>query len=199
MDNIPSKIFITGAPGSGWADLATKLENKIGADVSHRDSDHRMFSFYDSNLSKYRKMHSGVFFGTGMEFPANLDIIDKPYSSDSTRVYRGHEWVYMLDEIRERFLNAWIVFVNRLDDECLRWWKYVGGFNITYPNYEWYQNDEMMLRRIKEQNKIMLQFCSKHNIEWVDPNIIFEDATPVPNENKNYIAIYKPEKEKNNV
>jgi hypothetical protein len=199
MDNIPSKIFITGAPGSGWAVIATQLENRIGADVSHHDSSYRMFNYYDSNLSKYKKMHSGVFFGTGMEFPADLNIIDEPFIGNNTRVYRSHEWVYKLDEIRERFSDAWIMFVNRLDDNCFNWWKYVGGFDITYPNYEWYQDDETMLQRIKEQNKIMLQFCNEHNIEWVDPEIMFEDVTPIANEDKTYIAIYKPEKEENNV
>ena len=198
MHKIPYKIFITGAPGSGWAYIARWLENKINANISHR-SISRSFTFWDSSRQILRNRHTGVFFGTGMEFSADLDVIDEPYSGDGTRIYRSHEWVYKIDEIRERFPDAWIIFVNRLDDICFDWWKHIGGFDITYPNYSWYQDDEMMLQKIKEQNEIMLQFCTEHNIEWTEYRTMFDDITPMINEYESYIAIYKPEKEENNV
>ena len=33
-----------------------------------------------------------------------------------------------------------------------------GGFKITYPNYDWYETDYLMTKRIEEQNNLIRTF-----------------------------------------
>ena len=72
----------------------------------------------------------------------------------------------MLDMIVERYPDCWITMLYRDSNACLAWWLEAGGFNITYPNYDMYENETLMLSMIRSQNHNMLEFASKHNLTW---------------------------------
>ena len=136
--------------------------------------------------------HKGVYFGTGMEFEADLDIIDQPFSGTGTRLYKSHEWAYQLDEIKARFPDAWIVMVYASNNICFEWWKQAGGFDIPYPNYDWYHSDIVMKARIREQNDAMLRFGVQNNLSW-KPHDTIKHFDQWANEDRAIrIATYKP-------
>ena len=35
--------------------------------------------------------------------------------------------------------------------ECFDWWKQAGGWDISYPNYQWYVDDHHMLHYIEAE------------------------------------------------
>ena len=175
---LPEKIFYTGAPGSKWSGVAQKFEQNHGFDTSDR-TPYRQYSH-----GKFSG-HIGAYFGTGMEFPALVDdwILKKPYSDEGIPLLKSHEWVYKLPEIQRVFPDDWIVFVWRDSEQCFDWWKQVGGWNITYPNYDWYVNDKLMYARIEEQNQLMLDFAALHNLAWHQQSPKTDDV---------WVAVYKP-------
>jgi hypothetical protein len=52
--------------------------------------------------------------------------------------------------------------VLRNDYECLSWWLECGGFDIPYPNYAWYKNQDEMFTQIQLQNKAINRFIYKN-------------------------------------
>ena len=114
--------------------------------------------------------HVGAYFGTGMEFPAILDTknLDLPYNKKSkkTKLHKSHEWSLMLDDIVEWYNRAGIVLIYRPNEVSLKWWLQAGGFNITYPNYDYYINEKTMAKHIAIQNDAILKFAHKHRLRW---------------------------------
>lgn len=164
----PSRVFLTGVPGSRWSGIAQEIEEHLQADTSDRTSE-RQYSH-----TKFSG-HCGAYFGTGMEFPASLNksVLDAPYQPTTQnnpikcRVHKSHEWAYMLDEICSRFPESWIVFVYRDDKRSYDWWKEAGGWNIHYPNYSWYVDDFVMQQQIHKQNNAILNFALSKNLSWI--------------------------------
>ena len=79
----------------------------------------------------------------------------------------SHEWAYKLDEIRDKYPLDWIQLIYRPEWECFLWWKQAGGFEIKYPNYDWYKNDVEMRYKIAEQNDLILEFAQRNNLSWI--------------------------------
>jgi hypothetical protein len=48
----------------------------------------------------------------------------------------------------------------------MEWWLQAGGFDIAYPNYDWYENEATMFARILEQNKLILDFGQHFQLQW---------------------------------
>ena len=160
--------FFTGAPGSKWSGIAQQIEAMDSNwDISDRTPE-REYSHGEYSG------HKGVYFGTGMEFPATLDTdnLNAPYKekSNKPRLHKSHEWAYVLDDIKEKFPSSNIILVYRSNDLCFEWWKQAGGFDITYPNYDWYESDYWMTKRIEEQNQLILDFGCKHSVQWLQHN-----------------------------
>jgi hypothetical protein len=61
--------------------------------------------------------------------------------------------------------------VYRYNEDCFDWWKEAGGWDITYPNYQWYQNDLVMRHQIEIQNEAILQFKEQHRLYSLQDNI----------------------------
>lgn len=162
LTSYPNRIFFSGVPGSRWSGIAQDLKTLEGFNTSDR-APHRVY--------KHGKFggHIDAYFGTGMEFSCDLseDNLDAPFSNlEGCKVLLSHEWVYKLDEIKERFPNDWILLVYRDNWESFLWWKKAGGWDITYPNYDWYENDYWMRARIEEQNNLILDFAQRHDLIW---------------------------------
>ena len=158
---LPERHFFTGVPGSRWSGVSQDIESSDLYDITDRTPE-RTYTHDSFNG------HVGVYFGTGMEFPASLDteVLDAPYSGIGTRLHKSHEWSYMLDDIVEQYPDCWITLLYRDSQACLEWWLQAGGFSITYPNYDAYKNEEVMLAMIRTQNNHMLEYAHKHKLIW---------------------------------
>lgn len=170
---LPDRIFFTGVPGSRWSGIAQILESLDGFNTSDRSP---LRSYLHNGFTG----HKGAYFGRMMEFDARLDIdhIQSAWrESGGTCLIKSHDWAYSLDRIKEKFPADWIVLVYRPDVSSFDWWKTAGGFNISYPNYAAYQNDQIMRREISWQNQAILKFAEQQSLtwseftsEWVDEN-----------------------------
>lgn len=166
--SLPEYIFYTGVPGSRWSGIAQEIKKKKGYNTTDRN-DKRVYKHGDFSG------HCDAYFGTGMEFPANpaeggLDKhnLDAPFTDKTaTKLIMSHEWPYYFNEIKARYPKAWIQLVYRPDWASFLWWKRAGGFDITYPNYDWYETDYLMTKRIEEQNKLILDFAQRYSVQWL--------------------------------
>lgn len=159
---LPNKIFFTGVPGSRWSGIAQHLETIPGFNTSDRTHER---SYNHNQFSG----HKGAYFGRLMEFEAKLDndYIDQAWEKQQgTKLVKSHDWAYSLDRIKIHFPNDWIMLVYRPDESSFNWWKQAGGWDILYPNYAAYINDEIMQREISWQNKSILQFAESKNLIW---------------------------------
>lgn len=157
---LPSRIFFTGVPGSKWSGIAQVIESILNLNTSDRTPEreytHEKFSG-----------HKGAYFGTGMEFPPNLKLVDNAHTSmEGSRLIKSHDWSYMLDDIRKEYPLDWIILVYRNSAESFRWWKQAGGFDITYPKYDAYVDDLTMRKEIARQNELMVNYTIENNIMW---------------------------------
>ena len=162
MMKLPDRIFFTGVPGSRWSGIAQVLESLSGFNTSDRSPSR---SYIHNGFTG----HKGAYFGRLMEFEAKLDP-DYLQTAWSTAggicLVKSHDWAYSLDRIKEKFTDDWIVLVHRPDLSSFNWWKTAGGFDISYPSYAAYQNDEIMQREISWQNQAILQFAEQNSLVW---------------------------------
>ena len=158
---LPERHFFTGAPGSRWSGISQDIESSDLYDTSDRTPE-RSYTHDTYNG------HVGVYFGTGMEFPASLDkdVLDSPYTGTGSKLHKSHEYAFMLPNIVKHYPDCWITLVVRDSQRCFTWWKKAGGWDITYPNYDYYVDDETMMDKIIRMNCSMMNFAHKHNLTW---------------------------------
>ena len=173
---MPKRVFMAGAPGSKWSSVAKNIYYSPSVDRSDF-SDAR--TYYHSAWGKPELMHLGAYFDPGMEFGKRFMRLpqmvkaeaeaefDRPFSGEGTRIIKSHVFAHHLN-ILHQFWDHPIVLVYRPNDACLGWWVRCGQFNITYPNYQYYGNLEMMAMHIDQQNQDILDFAVKHNARWDD-------------------------------
>ena len=165
-------IFIVGAPGSKWSSVSASIYQSKSIDQS--DSSMTREYIHES------VHHFGSYFDPGMEFgnffnEINLHDIQKserefnlPFSINNKhkrRIIKSH----CLSNHIEFLKNTWqcnIIIVYRNNDECMQWWLDAGGFNITYPDYSWYDNNEFMYENICLQNQSILDYMKKYSLHW---------------------------------
>ena len=158
---LPEYIFFTGVPGSRWSGIAQDIKSSGDYDCTDR-ADHRVYTHGEFNG------HCDAYFGTGMEFECNLDKsnLNAPFSGQGTKLLMSHEWPYYFNDIIKKYPDAWIQLVYRNNIASFDWWKYAGGWDITYPNYDWYEDDAGMRREIKQQNDLIVDFANDHKLQW---------------------------------
>ena len=162
MTTLPDKIFFCGVPGSRWSGIAREIKDSGDYNVSDR-APHRVYKHHGFSG------HLEAYFGTGMEFSCDLseDNLLAPFSKrEKCKLLLSHEWAYYLEEIRLQYPDDWIMLIYRENWESFLWWKQAGGWDITYPNYDWYKNDVEMRYKIEEQNDLILSFAQVHNLSW---------------------------------
>ena len=153
---LPDKIFFCGAPGSRWSGIAQEIK-----------LDQATTPLIELNTENMNTVNSADtlthIFGTGMEFEPSLEENNllAPFSKKLRKLLMSHEWAYKLDEIRDKYPLDWIQLIYRPEWECFLWWKQAGGFEIKYPNYDWYKNDVEMRYKIAEQNDLISRLCAK--------------------------------------
>lgn len=145
-------------------------------------SDNR--TYYHSAWGQPELMHLGAYYDPGMEFgkrfmrlaqiskeDADLEF-DRPFSGKGRRIVKSHVFCHHIDYLRKNWPDCPIVLVHRPNDACLGWWVRCGQFNITYPNYQFYGNLEMMAMHIDQQNRDILDYCVHNNIDFdVEDNL----------------------------
>jgi hypothetical protein len=157
---LPNRIFFTGVPGSKWSGIAQLLESHNAFNITDRTPDRE----YKHN--QYSG-HKGAYFGRDMEYCADPLKVDQAWNGGKgIKIVKSHDWAYMLDMIKPGFINDWVMLVYRPNDISNEWWHMAGGFNITYPCYTAYKNNNGMRNAIAEQNTAILKFASKHNATW---------------------------------
>jgi hypothetical protein len=191
---MPSKkyTFLTGAPGSRWSGIAQLIIGNFNYNKSDENSD-RVYTHGEFSG------HRGSYFGPGMEQGEDFhrleeSYVDKfrfesmcnspfrePYSDIGrgllkTKMIKCHQFVYGLDWLKENIPNSQILLIKRDSGESFDWWKKAGGWNITYPKYDWYMNDETMRSRIQTEIRLANEFVNKNtkwsqfNEEWLTEN-----------------------------
>lgn len=181
---LPERIFFTGVPGSRWSGIAQILETIPGFNTSDRTAN-RTYKHHSYTG------HVGAYFGWKMEFDpiiswAGTNHIDQAWTEPGgCRLVKSHQWPDKFDEIEKHYPNDWIMLVYRPDMASFAWWHEAGGFQIKYPNYEWYQDEADMLHEISRNNKLILKYaCEKQarwdyfTPEWVKEN--FNTAVQIP-------------------
>ncbi|MEE8540142.1 MAG: hypothetical protein V3S66_00670 [Desulfobacterales bacterium] len=192
-------IFFAGAPGSRWSTVGKvicQLPIFDNSDQSaRRNYQHHEFAG-----------HFGNYFGPGMEFGHNFDKLDRltqdeiaselrrPFGKQKQNRYRlvkSHVFSYHLDHIRNTFPQSGIMVVWRDSRTCLDWWLKLGGFDIPYPDYTWYRDEETMSKHIQEENRNIEKFVDAQGLqlelmqpEWIRkvfnqvPEIVQKDYFP---------------------
>jgi hypothetical protein len=159
-------IFVAGAPGSKWSSVTKNIYYSPSIDRS--DFSLERTYFHDAT-GKTELMHLGAYFDPGMEFgdwfshypglgerskeEHELEF-DRPFTGEGTRIIKSHWFSYTqnIEFIKKNWPECPIVLVHRPDDACLGWWVKCGHFDITYPNYQKYQNLRAMSKIIEAQN-----------------------------------------------
>jgi len=161
-------IFVAGAPGSHWSSVARTIYSSSKIDNT------------DSNNSYMRPgqtvpMHIGSYWDPGMEHGTTFDTFDSisvtdaekefnaPFEEDSnlTRIIKSHQFCKHLNYIRDTWTFCPIVLVYYKNDKATEeWWYEAGGWDISYPNYEWYK--DRMKEEIAVQNAGVLDFIKNN-------------------------------------
>ena len=77
-----------------------------------------------------------------------------PFSGDGIRLIKSHTLATHLSNYRK--YNIVMVYRNSWD--CWEWWNECGGFDIAYPSYKWYRNQDRMYEQIQLQNQGIMRF-----------------------------------------
>jgi hypothetical protein len=126
--------------------------------------------------------HFGAYFGPYNEIGENFEDlskltkeeflaeIKKPFSNWDTgvKIIKSHWFCHNknLDWLVSNFPDASIMLFYNGNEASYKWWMYNGGFDITFPSYQWYQNDEHMYDVIQENNKTITDFAKHHLIKF---------------------------------
>jgi hypothetical protein len=167
-------IFLAGAPGSKWSSVANDLRQLDGVNNSDVHQGH-----YTRDGEK-NPMHVGAYWDPGMSFGANFDRIphlttaeleyefDRPFQTvdDRPQVIKSHQFSKWLEQLqRPEWEYNPIVIVQRPAEDAERWWHRAGGWNITYPSYEWYRGQ--MHEEIVRQCEGIDRFIITHDVTQV--------------------------------
>lgn len=171
-------IFVVGAPGSKWSGVAKSI---YFSDSINR-SDYSQERLYH-NLKSKELMHLGSYFDPGMEFGGRLEHFDLLSKTDLIKMFdsafletgpnkiiKSHILSKHIGKLNLLFPDP-VVLVYRHNEHCFDWWKEAGGWDISYPDYQWYQNDLVMRQQIAIQNEAILQFKEQQQLYALHDNI----------------------------
>ena len=171
-------IFMAGAPGSKWSSVAKNIYPSASIDCTDHSVDRQYF--HDAT-GRTELMHMGAYWDPGMEFGNWFDNgfgkrsreghekeFDRPFSGTGTRIIKSHWFSYRqnIDFLKATWPDSPVVLVYRPTDACLGWWVKCGHFDITYPNYQHYNDLRFMAGVIQAQNigitDSALKYSGKH-------------------------------------
>lgn len=161
-------IIATGAPGSRWSGSIRAIQCSIDINTSD-DSSERHYDLEQGE--KPLGWHRGAYWGPNHMFGQNFDRLDeltkeevlaefiKPFTdwNPGVKIIKSHWFSYHLPLLNEWFPKAKFIAFYMPNDFCFDWWHKVGGWKITYPHYDWYQNDNRMKLQIEIENACIQQ------------------------------------------
>lgn len=175
-------IFATGAPGSKWSRILSSLGLHPAINNSDKDKFPRYnldVEFADGKIMPVGN-HSGAYFGpyntigekfddlTKLSKEEFVEEIKRPFDNwdQGLKIIKSHWFSYdkNLDWLLENFPDAKIILVYNGDEAAFKWWHFVGGWDISFPTYTWYVDDQRMYEKILEENRCILNFARKHLI-----------------------------------
>ena len=175
---LPDKIFLSGAPGSKWNNIAEIL----------------------STLDNINTSDNNTLFGTGMKFEPRLDIdyINSAWSTpNGCKLVQSHEWCDQLSVVNHAFPEDWIMLIHRQQKPSLKTWLELGGYAIEYPDYSDFQD---MPATIKRQNQGIMKWVFEKSCRlerftpfWVEREFnqtVEFDQTQFDDV---FVTVYKPE------
>lgn len=186
--NEPKLILCTGAPGSAWSMICQRMRLQLtGYDMTDQSPDrmYRMpiehtkdYTVTDDSWRAYT--HNGAYFGPYHEFGHNFDNLNhytreafeqeclKPFSDNTQplKQIKSHWFAYNLDWIWENCKGHDLLLVWREPQAAKDWWFHMGGFDIYYPIYKWYVNEERMWEKIQEETNKIADFAERKNFKW---------------------------------
>lgn len=186
--------FVTGCPGSQWSNITNRVRTILsdfydmtdsGPDRCFRIPDEfiKHHTDYDlSTLSEADKYtHRGSYFGPCHEYGQGFDYISENYNvaeftqecllpfsdaNKSIKQIKSHWFAYNLDWLWENFKGHHLTMVWKdPTDACAHWYN-LGGWQITYPNYDWYYALGNMPQQIKKEADLVLEFADRKNIKF---------------------------------
>ena len=152
-------IIAMGAPGSRWSGAIRCLQSQVEINITDENPN----DFYTNGEFGW---HRGAYWGPNhkqghnfdnlhlMDFGDCLAEFKKPFTDFDTgvKVIKSHWFSYHIPQLREWFPDAKFLGFWQDDQVCLDWWHTVGGWDITYPHYDWYKNDIRMREQIVIEN-----------------------------------------------
>jgi len=188
-------ILATGTPGSRWSGTLRAISTNPNINISDEKSELEYAREYvtDSGEVKQYGWHRGAYWGPyhnqGQRFDNLQDMTKdeiikefiKPYEDFSygVKIIKSHWFAYHLPLLQDLFPKAKIMAVYMPSEFCFDWWRNkVGGWNITYPHYDWYENDERMIKQIEIENSNIENFFDLKKMSIYD---VFE-SLGLPNE-----------------
>tara|TARA_B110001454_G_scaffold138055_1_gene128334 strand:+ start:370 stop:1002 length:633 start_codon:yes stop_codon:yes gene_type:complete len=186
MPSKPRYTFLTGAPGSRWSGIGQLITDNFNYNKSDENSD-RVYTH--GEFSGHRGSYFGPEMENGNDFHRLAEsyfdrhrfeaMCNSPFSEPDTnnpKMIKCHQFAYGLDWLKDNIPNSQILLIKRDSGESFDWWKKAGGWNITYPKYDWYMNDETMRSRIQTEIRLANDFVNKNakwsqfNEEWLTNN-----------------------------
>jgi hypothetical protein len=182
-------LLCTGSPGSAWSTISTRLKKSfeefdLSDETPERSYLMPLTSAIDYQIRRpdwIKKTHHGAYYGPYHEFGQHFDEISnhytkeqfldeclKPYSDDTRpfKLIRSHWFSYNLDWIWENCKGHKLLLVWRDPEVSRTKWYSMGGWDINYPVYTWYDNPERMWIKIQEEANNIWDFAQRKNIEW---------------------------------
>jgi hypothetical protein len=175
-------ILATGAPGSGWSGGLRTLS--FASEVNNSDVNPGNIYFGPGQKGH----HYGAYFGPGEKYGGNFATLSeltreeilaefkKPFTRFDGIRSSVHQFAYHLDYLASLFPKArFACFFRETDDLTFDWWHKCGGWSISHPKYEWYENDERMKRQISIENKATRKFATERGMRVF--NGVFDTST----------------------
>lgn len=189
--------FVSGCPGSSWSSIAHKVRQSLNDVYDISDQvEHRCFTIPDeffinhtevdpfSLTAKQKLTHHGSYFGPATEYGQRFDAIEKNYSVDSftreclrpfsdsakpVKQIKSHWFAYNLDWLWNHFKGHHLLLFWKDPVIAHTHWHSIGGWDITYPNYDWYRNSENSIaQQIQIETDLILEFVNRKNLLLVD-------------------------------
>lgn len=170
-------IFVAGAPGSRWSSVARTIYSSSKVDNSDSDNSY-------TRPGEDSPMHVGSYWDPGMEYGTQFDRLNeftvqeleqeynRPFKQNNnySRIIKSHQFCKHLDFIKDTWTYCPIVLVYyRNDADTEQWWYDAGGWDISYPDYEWYRG--RMTQEIAVQNRAVLDFVANNKCKAVTDSI----------------------------
>lgn len=188
--------FVTGCPGSSWSSITNNIRKNFNRFYDCSDmSNSRGHAVPDEFYKKYTKTdpdtlspdqkitHLGSYFGPATEYGEKFDCIEENYSRDEfiteclrpfdvrdnrIKQIKSHWFAYNLDWLWENLKGHHLLLIWKDPDQSYQHWLDVGGWEIKYPNYNWYRKLENMRDQIQKETDAVLEFADRKNLQLLN-------------------------------